>query len=132
LRGQLFSGFAVRTGAYAVTEDSNNRTPTRLERIGRVSFWTFLVSFGVLIAISGVVLALYQGPRTRPPVGLMVATLVTTLTTFAAGLTYVGAYIFREVGVWKRNHWRFSVMDLVWMMTAIAVALTLILYGLRN
>lgn len=114
-----------------MAEDTGNQIPPFLARFARITLWGFFLSFAGFVVSFAAFLIWYQDSE-RAPMWLTVTMPATFLAIFVTGPAYLAVHFFRGMGEWRRQRWRFSVFDLLGMMTIIAVVLSLVLYALRD
>jgi hypothetical protein len=90
-----------------------------LTRLIRIAIAVFVVAFALTLAFASLI-----GPPERLYEIVLVAS--TTLLLLASGLACVGIFFARELVLWKRGRWRFSLGRLLLVMTLLAIALGLI------
>ena|SRR5882757_1453065 len=106
---------------YGLTaEDPNLPQCSRILRWSIRGFWLSFLALPVLIAIG------------NDSVYWMVATMTAVCSLIICGFAFICSLAARDLRIWKKENWRFSLKDLLITITVVALALGGIIYAARN
>jgi hypothetical protein len=129
LRGAVSYEVNSVSGATDVADDSIDRTIRTLNRLARASLWGFAASFSLLLLCVPFLVHAARS-KSEEPLWVLLTAGIAVLSTFVTGVAHIGALQARDMVVWKR--WRFSLFQLFWMMTSLAVGLGLLILAMRE
>jgi amino acid transporter len=109
----------------SIDEQPKDRRLFKLTHNARFAAVAFFISFLALLIFSFSI-----GLPNNTLAVLLLATIVAAL--FASGLACILLFFTRGMIIWKRNRWRFSLRELLFTMTAIAIALVLLVWALKS
>jgi hypothetical protein len=106
---------------YGLTaEDPNLPQCSRILRWSIRGFWLSFLALPVLIAIG------------NESVYWMVSVLAAVSSLLVCGATFIFSVAARDLREWKNVNWRFSLKDLLIVITVVALALGGIMYAARS